>query len=307
MIYIISHKCPDTDSLVASIVYQKFLSKLWKESKAIRLDAINNETKFILDKLWVWLPELTRELPEWSKIALMDHNEESQSIDNISKYEIIAVIDHHKIWWFKTSWVPHVIIKPLWSTNSILAQSFQANWIEIDKLTAQLIISAIISDTMWFRAPTTTKYDREIVEELNKIAWFADLESYAMDMFKAKSDLWDISSDEILKVDYKEYQFWDKKVWLAVLETTNPWYALWRKDEILIAMNKMKNNGYNFVSLSIVDILNQTNLTIVPSEHESWIYEKTLWWKTEDSICDLWNKVSRKLDIIPVLTKYFSE
>lgn len=306
MIYIISHKCPDTDSIIASIVYQTFLSKLWKESKAIRLDELNNETKFILDKLWVATPELLRELPEWSKIALVDHNEESQSIENINKYEITAVIDHHKIWWFKTSWVPFVSVQPLWSTNSLLAKMFKFNWFEIDKVTAQLIVSAIVSDTMWFRAPTTTDFDKKITEELNLIAWFWDLNAYGMEMFKAKSNLWNISPDEILKVDYKEYQFWDKKLWLSVLETTDPWYALWRKDEILWAMQKMKNSWYHFVSLSIVDILSQTNKTIVPWEYEAWIFENLLSWKTEWNICDLWNKVSRKLDIVPVLTKYFS-
>jgi len=37
MIYIISHTCPDTDSIIASIVYQKFLEKRSIESTAIAL------------------------------------------------------------------------------------------------------------------------------------------------------------------------------------------------------------------------------------------------------------------------------
>ena len=306
MIYVISHKCPDTDSVIASVVYQKFLEKKWAEAKAIMLEKTNNETNFIFDRLWISLPEIQTTLPEWSSIALVDHNEDSQTIDNISNYEITSVIDHHKIWGFKTNHVPYIRVEPIGSTNSVLAKMFEEKWFEVDQITAKLIVSAIVSDTMYFRAPTTTNEDKSICEKLNKIAWFEDLEAYSMEMFKAKSDLWDISPEEVIKTDYKQYEFWDKKIGLWVLETTNPWYALWRKQELIDAMNNMKSQWLDFVSLSIVDILNQTNITIVPSDFETGIYAKILDWKTENNLCDLWKKVSRKLDIVPVITKYFS-
>ena len=306
MLYIISHTCPDTDSIIASIVYQRYLEKRSVESKAIRLGELNNETKFILNRLLIDAPVMMTSLEPWSKIALVDHNEASQSIPDREKYEITSVIDHHKIWWFTTSWVPIVRIERVWSTNTILAKLFEENWVEFDKLTAKLIISAIISDTMFFRAPTSTTEDKSITEKLNHIAKFENLEDYSMEMFKAKSNLWDVSPEQIIKTDYKEYEFWDKKIGLWVLETTNPDYALWRKKEIVEAMKEMKKNGLNFVSLSIINILNQTNLTIVPWEYESLIFEELLWSSIDDNICDLWKKVSRKLDIVPELTNYFS-
>ncbi len=306
MIYIISHTCPDTDSIIASIVYQKFLEKRSIESTAIALWETNNETKFILNRLWIDSPPITTSLQPESKIALVDHNEAIQSIPERDQYEIVAVIDHHKVWWFSSPWVPFVRIERVWSTNTIIAKLFKEHWVEIDKPIAKLIISAIISDTMFFRAPTTTTEDRQTIENLNKIAWYENLEEYSLEMFKAKSNLWDISPKQVIKTDYKEYQFWDKKIGLWVLETTNPDYALWRKIEIVEAMIEMKQQGLDFVSLSIVDIINQTNLTIVPWDDESLVYEKLLWWKKEEHLCDLWNKVSRKLDIVPVLTKYFS-
>ena len=51
------------------------------------------------------------------------------------------------------------------------------------------MISAIISDTLLFRSPTTTQQDRDAVSQLQLIAGIKDIKEYAMRMFEAKSDL----------------------------------------------------------------------------------------------------------------------
>jgi manganese-dependent inorganic pyrophosphatase len=42
--------------------------------------------------------------------------------------------------------------------------------IQIDKKIANYMIACILSDTLMFKSPTTTKYDIEIVKKLENIA-----------------------------------------------------------------------------------------------------------------------------------------
>jgi manganese-dependent inorganic pyrophosphatase len=70
-----------------------------------------------------------------------------------------------------------------------LYKIFRENDYKIDSKVATMLMSAIISDSLFFRSPTTTKQDIKILDELNKIARIENLESFARDMFVAKSDL----------------------------------------------------------------------------------------------------------------------
>jgi manganese-dependent inorganic pyrophosphatase len=74
------------------------------------------------------------------------------------------------------------------------------------------MISAIMSDTLFFRSPTTTQDDKNAVTALNAIAQIANLEEYTMAMFDAKSQLDGFTPDQIITMDYKIFSMGTKKV-----------------------------------------------------------------------------------------------
>ena len=306
-IKIISHKSPDTDAVCASIVFQNFLEQKWKKSTPIKLWNLNKETKFVLDFCWIQEPETILELEEWAKIALVDHNEKSQSIENIWKYEIEYLVDHHKIWDFSTSWPVFIRTEQLWSTNSILYKMFKENWFEISQKIATLMLSAIVSDTLNFRSATTTREDVQIWKELNKIAKIEHLWEFVKNMFDAKSDLTWFSIEEIIKSDYKNFDFNWIKAWIWTLETTNPKFSLDKKTEILEWLQKIKHeDNLDFILLSVVDILEEKNISFVLDWNETKVVENIFWTKIENNLADLWKRLSRKKQIVPDLDKYFS-
>jgi len=306
-IKIISHKSPDTDAVCASIVFQDFLRQNWKKSTPIKLWNLNKETKFVLDFCWIEEPETICELEEWSKIALVDHNEKSQSIENISNYEIEYLIDHHKIWDFTTSEPVFIRTEKLCSTNSILYKMFKENWFEISQKMAQLMLAAILSDSLNFRSATTTKEDVELSKELNEIAKIENLDDFAKKMFDAKSDLEWFSIEEIIKSDYKNFDFNWTKAWIWTLETTNPDFSLNKKEEILKWLNEIKNKDWlDFILLSVVDILEEKNTSFVAWEFEWEVLKKVFWAKIKDNLADLWKRLSRKKQVVPDLDKFFA-
>lgn len=307
-IHVLGHKIPDTDATISSIVFTEYLKTKWVHAEAYKLWDLNNETRFVLDYAWINEPSTIKTLEPKSKIALVDHNEYTQAIDNLADLEIHYLVDHHKIWNLATNYPLFIRTEKLCSTSSIVYKMMREDWIIPSKEHATLIISAILSDSLHFRSSTTQQEDKFIVEELNLIASIPNIEEYALAMFQAKSDLWNITVEELIKIDYKEFDFNGKKAWIGSVETTNPNYSLNRKTEILEWMQKIKTtDNLDIILLSIVDILNEKNTTIVYWETEELIIKNVFWIDTVDNLADLWNRLSRKKDIIPQLTEYFSK
>lgn len=182
---------------------------------------------------------------------------------------------------------------------------YQEAGLSISTSIASLMIAGIISDTLYFRSPTSTPLDREIMEKLNQIASIPDLEGFAMQMFTAKSDLGEISSYDLIKnVDAKDFHFGEQKALIACIETTNPNYCLNRAEEIRSTIRQIKaNEGYDFILFCIVDILQETNTTVIADQIEAEIVKKVFSSETENGLADLGNRISRKKTIVPPLEK----
>jgi manganese-dependent inorganic pyrophosphatase len=104
------------------------------------------------------------------------------------------------------------------------------------------MLGGILSDTLHFRSPTTTDFERSIVPILATIAGIGDIEQFAMEMFAAKSDLGDISITTLIKdIDAKEFMFDSQRALIACIETTAPDYCLSRKTQIIDTIRIIKS------------------------------------------------------------------
>lgn len=318
MRYIIGHTNPDTDTICSAIVYEDFLKQKGVEAKAMALGHINNETKFVFEKFGVTEPEHVHELPHGSEIILLDHNEEKQSISNLKDLEIVEIIDHHKIK-IETDKPISIYIEPLGSSCSIIAKRFFENDLvrkgeclthecltQLSKVNASLLIAGIISDTLFFRSPTTTQTDKDLVEKLNEIAQIEDLEKFSLDMFNAKSDLGDMSVEDIIKLDYKVFEFGGKNYGIGVMETTNKDYGISRKDEIVAKMKEIKEkDSLAGIFFSIIDILNEKNYTLTAGDEETELFTKIFNAENQNGVLFVDKLVSRKKQVVPKFEEYF--
>jgi len=304
--FIIGHKNPDTDAIVCALIAQEMFEQMGIEAQAIRLGELNKETEFVLNEFELEAPELKLELEAGSQVCLVDHNESSQSIDNLENYHLEWIIDHHKFS-LNTASPLNIRAEALASTASVLYKMFIENDLEITKDIACLMLAGIISDTLFFRSPTTTDIDKQIAYELNKIAGIKDLEKFSLEMFDAKSDLSEFSAKEILTLDYKVFDFNGKKINIGVMETTNPKFAFEMKDDLLVAMAQEKReHGLDGVLFVVVDILNEKASILLDSNFEKEIALKAFnAQEVEENIFDIGNVVSRKKQMVPTLEKYF--
>lgn len=189
------------------------------------------------------------------QVVLVDHNESTQSVDGLEEAEIIEIVDHHKIGTLGTSVPINFRNMPVGSTNTIVTMLYKENNISIPKEIAGLMLSGIISDTLLFKSPTTTELDKQIGQELAKIA-DVNIEEYGMNMLKAGSSLKGKTKEEILYMDFKNFTINDKKVGIGQITTLNIDEIMEEKEEYIKLINEVAtNNDYYIVGLFATDII----------------------------------------------------
>ena len=300
-ILIFGHKNPDTDTICSSMVKQILNEKDGKtNTQAVRLGNVNKETQYVLDYLKIEAPELIEGVKKGQEVILIDHNEFSQSADGIEKAKIIGVIDHHRIANFQTTEPLYYTARPYGCTSTILFKDFKQKVIEIEKTEAILMASAIISDTLLLKSPTTTSHDKEALEELAKIANI-DLDTYGIEMLKAGTDLDDFSEEELINLDAKKFEENGVKCVIAQVNTVSIEDVLKRKEKLEEAINnEIEKDNLNLFVFAITDILN-SNSQIIALGNRTDIIEKS--YKLEDNMAFLKGVVSRKKQILPMVEK----
>lgn len=307
MLAVFGHRNPDTDAISAALVYARLLSRLGTQAQAYRLGALNFETPFVLREAGVEAPPLLPTLAAGAQVALVDHNESSQSVPNLAELTVTHVVDHHKLGDLSTAGPVYLRFEPVGCTGTILLKLHREAGLSVEPVEAKLMLSAILSDTLHFRSPTTTQEDRDAVAFLAPIAGVQDIEAYALAMFAAKSDLGDTPAEQLLKMDYKVFPLGGQQWGVGVLETTNPSYVFRRQDELLKAMADAKvQDGLDGVLLSVVDILNETNRTLVLGSAEEKVLREAFGARIDGQVADLGDRISRKKQIVPLLEKYFA-
>ena len=298
-VLIFGHQSPDTDSICSSLVKEELDKKNgWDCTKAVRLGKINKETQYVLDYLKIDAPELIEEIQKGQEVVLVDHNEFSQSVKGIENAKILSVTDHHRVANFETIEPLYYTAKPYGCTATILFEEYKQNSHQISKKEAILMLSAIISDTLFLKSPTTTKHDENALNELEKIAGI-DVQEYGMNMLKAGTDLSDFSEKELIDLDAKNFEKNGLKFRIAQVNTVSIDDVMQRKQGLEKAiLNEIKEKELDLFVLAITDIL-ESNSQIIALGNKTDILEKVCDFK--DNTALLKGVVSRKKQLLPMI------
>ncbi len=301
-VLIFGHKNPDTDTICSAMAEEILNRKNGWNTKAVRLGNVNKETQYVLNYLGLEAPELIEKVEEGQEVLLVDHNEFNQSVEGIEKAKILGVTDHHRIANFETSEPLYYTAKPYGCTSTILFEEFKQLGHEIEKTEAILMASAIISDTLLLKSPTTTEHDIKALEELEKIAGI-DIKEYGLEMLKAGTDLDDFTAKELVNLDAKSLEKNGVKFVIAQVNTVSIEDVLKRQEELENAIKEeIKEKGLNIFVLAITDILN-SNSEIIALGDKVEVVEKAFDKKLENNKAFLEGVVSRKKQLLPNIDK----
>ena len=297
----IGHKNPDTDSALAAILVSRFGKKIFGfDVEAVTAGDVNNETEYILNLLKIKKPRILKKIKN-ENVVLVDTTEPSQIIDGLTEENLTAIIDHHNLGGLKSMKPIYARIEPIGCTGSVIYKILREKNIKIDKTSAVLMIACVISDTLNFHSPTSTKEDGKIFKELNKIAKL-DIKKFVKNLFAAKSSLKGISVQDIVGKDYKKFEMGESKVGIGVWETTNPESVNLQKDKIVKALiDKKAKEKMDYMFFAVVDIIKNNSYLYIIGDNEETLARNIFESKTEKNIMFLKKIVSRKKQLVPVL------
>ena len=244
--------------------------------------------------------ELT--MPERDRVILVDHNERGQAVEGIEEAKIVEVIDHHRLGGIQSSEPIFTHAEPVGCTATIVANMHWQQDVDIPAPVAGLLLSAILSDTVLFKSPTCTPYDKKTAERLAEIAG-VDLKEYGMAMLKAGSGIGDMTPMEIAKNDSKEFQMGDYHLLISQISVMDTKEVLGLEPQLIEAMTTIcEKEGFDMSLVMVTDILEEATYLLYAGSPKTLIGEA---FKKDASGTHVYlpGVMSRKKQIVPPLSE----
>jgi manganese-dependent inorganic pyrophosphatase len=210
-------------------------------------------------------------------LILVDHNEISQSVPGAEQAKILEVVDHHRLGFEKTREPITMKVEPSGSTCTIIFHEYRYHGVEIDKVTATLLLGGILADTVMLKSPTTTRAEERAVEELGKIAG-VDWQTWGQDLFTHSASIKNREPREVLSSDFKEYSEGEIAIGIGQVEVVTLEDLPDVKKELVEELLKTKTRlNLDWVMLLVSDVMKGESILLssgyTPGE-ELLIYER---------------------------------
>lgn len=233
------------------------------------------------------------------KLILVDHNEESQAVDNINEAEVLEIIDHHRLGSLQTMAPVYFRNQPVGCTATIMYQIYQEKDLEIPPEIAGILCAAIISDTLMFRSPTCTAVDRAAAEKLAEIAGI-NIPEFASEMFRAGSDLKDKTPAEIFHQDFKKFIIEDVTFGVGQINSMDSEELEQIKAHLLPSMqSECGKHGIQMVFFMLTNIIEESTELLYYGDGARELIAKAFEKEVPSQSCVLEGVVSRKKQLIP--------
>lgn len=233
------------------------------------------------------------------QLILVDHNEKNQAVEGIEQAEILEIIDHHRIGSMETDGPVYFRNVPVGCTSTIIYQMYEENGVEIDKTTAGLMLSAILSDTLMFRSPTCTAVDERTARKLAELAG-VDLEAYADAMFEHGGDVSGKTAEEIFNTDYKIFD--SGAVRFGVGQGSYMVERNRKASQALLAPYlpvALEKQGLDYIFYMFTDVRGSSTELLMAGKGAESLVARAFQVEVKDGIAVLPGVVSRKKQLLP--------
>ena len=235
------------------------------------------------------------------QLILVDHNEKTQAAEGLEQAEVLEIIDHHRIGSLETDNPVYFRNMPVGCTCTIVSMMYHENNVPIDRQTAGLMLSAILSDTLMFRSPTCTPLDEQTARMLAELAE-VDLEAYADEMFEHGGDISGETAGQIFHTDYKVFSsgafhfgvgqgsYMSEKNRKAAEALVGPYLE-----------HAREKHSLDYVFYLFTDVRNASSEVLMAGKGAEQVIAQAFGTETADGVAVLPGVVSRKKQFIPAL------
>ena len=281
--------------------YAEFLRRTGRDAIAAISGIPSKEALFVMRKFRIRKPSGAEALiSRHPDVIIVDVSSVRNISSRISPESVIEVIDHRKVNYAHEFPKAKVQIEQVGTAATLIAEKFFSRRLKPSRESAILLYSAIISNTVNFRANVATGRDRKMA------AWLKGQiklpPNFVHEMFAAKSRFDARDLRQVLENDSFTYDFAGKKVSVAQLEIIAADKFISRNiGRIMEILKGLKEkNGADMAFLTCIDIEAGFNLLVAIDEDTKNILEKALKVRFEGSVARRKGIIMRK-EILPLI------
>ena len=269
-VLVFGHQNPDNDAVMSAVVLSQLLNQVeyaGNTYEACALGALPAESAKLLADAGVAEPRQIDSVEEGQLVLLTDHNESAQSVEGLKSATVFGVVDHHRIGDFETAGPLHYLAFPWGSSCTIVTKVAQMLGIELTDVQAKLLLSAMMTDTLMLKSPTTTDVDRTVAAQLGGQVG-VDPVKFGMEVFLTRPS-GSFTAAEMVGNDIKMFEPAGKKLLIGQYETVDKSRALGMIDEIREAMRAYAaEKGADGIVLCITDIMEEGSQVLLEGDTE---------------------------------------
>ena len=269
-VLVFGHQNPDNDAIMSAVVLSQLLNQVeyaGNTYEACALGALPAESAKLLADAGVAEPRQIDSVEEGQLVLLTDHNESAQSVEGLKSATVFGVVDHHRIGDFETAGPLHYLAFPWGSSCTIVTKVAQMLGIELTEVQAKLLLSAMMTDTLMLKSPTTTDVDRAVAAQLGEQVG-VDPVTFGMEVFLTRPS-GSFTAAEMVGNDIKMFEPAGKKLLIGQYETVDKSRALGMIDEIREAMRAYAaEKGADGIVLCITDIMEEGSQVLLEGDTE---------------------------------------
>lgn len=273
-VLVFGHQNPDNDAIMSAVVLSQLLNQVefgGNEYEACALGALPAESAKLLAEAGLPEPrqldaiEPAAEGEDAQLVVLTDHNEPGQSVVGLENATIFGVVDHHRFGNFTTAAPLHIVALPWGSSCCIVAKLFDVLGQQPTDTQAKLLLSAMMTDTLMLKSPTTTSVDRVVATKLGEQLG-VDPVKFGMEVFLSRPS-GSFTPEQMVGNDIKQFEVGDKKLLIGQYETVDKTRALGMIPEIREAMRAYQaEKGADGIVLCLTDIMEEGSQVLFEGE-----------------------------------------
>lgn len=267
-VLVFGHQNPDNDAIMSAVVLSQLLNQVAYEGNTYvpcALGPLPAESAKLLADAGIDEPKQISSVEEGQLVLLTDHNESAQSVDGLKSAAVFGVVDHHRIGDFETAGPLHYIALPWGSSCTIVTKLFGVLGEKPSDVQAKLLLSAMMTDTLMLKSPTTTDVDRAVAAELGEQVG-VDPVKFGMEVFLTRPS-GSFTAAEMVGNDIKMFEVAGQKLLIGQYETVDKSRALGMIDEIRAAMNDYAGEKEaDGIVLCVTDIMEEGSQVLLEGE-----------------------------------------
>ena len=270
-VLVFGHQNPDNDAIMSSVVLAQLLNQVNFNGctyQACCLGPLPAESAKLLADLGVAEPlplDAIEPADEPQQVILTDHNEAGQTVAGIENAQIVGVVDHHRFGGFTTAAPLTIVAMPWGSSCTIVAKLFEVLGQQPTDAQARRLLSAMMTDTLMLKSPTTTDIDRAVAAKLGEQLG-VDPVKFGMEVFLSRPS-GSFTPEQMVGNDIKLFEVGASKLLIGQYETVDKSRALGMVPEIREAMRAYQaGKGADGIVLCITDIMEEGSQVLFEGE-----------------------------------------